>query len=160
MLPRPSKLRALRLSTGYRQSPVLRNTLQCRFASTEPPKLVGPMDNAFNRERLAVKHHAAQSADLWRKLCIYVVVPALIIGGLNAKNLWDEHWEHWEHMPPLEERVQYPYMNIRTKAYPWGDGDKPQYESLWESYPGHSLQRHLLGADCWNPKVNYHRKDE
>ncbi len=27
-------------------------------------------------------------------------------------------------MPPLEERVQYPYMNIRTKAYPWGDGDK------------------------------------
>ena len=53
-----------------------------------------------------------------------IVVPALIIGSLNAKNLWDEHWEHWEHMPPLEERVQYPYMNIRTKAFPWGDGDK------------------------------------
>ena len=53
-----------------------------------------------------------------------IVVPALIIGSVNAKNLWDEHWEHWEHMPPLEERVQYPYMNIRTKAYPWGDGDK------------------------------------
>ena len=27
-------------------------------------------------------------------------------------------------MPPLEDRVEYPYMNIRTKAYPWGDGDK------------------------------------
>lgn len=53
-----------------------------------------------------------------------VVIPALIIGSLNAKNLWDEHWEHWEHMPPLEERVEYPYMNIRSKAYPWGDGDK------------------------------------
>lgn len=53
-----------------------------------------------------------------------IVIPALLIGSLNAKNLWDEHWEHWEHMPPLEERVQYPYMNIRTKAYPWGDGDK------------------------------------
>ena len=53
-----------------------------------------------------------------------IVVPALIIGSLNAKNLWDEHWEHWEHMPPLEERVEYPYMNIRTKAYPWGDGDQ------------------------------------
>ena len=42
----------------------------------------------------------------------------------NAKNLWDEHWDHWEHLPPLEERIEYPYMNIRSKAYPWGDGDK------------------------------------
>lgn len=139
MLPRPSMLRALKPAGRQGQSNILRSTLQRRFASTDPPKLVGPMDNAFNRERLAVKHHAAESADLWRKLCIYIVVPALIIGSLNAKNLWDEHWEHWEHMPPLEERVQYPYMNIRTKAYPWGDGDKTLF---------------------WNPKVNYHRKDE
>ena len=51
-------------------------------------------------------------------------IPALILGSLNAKNLWDEHWEHWEHLPPLEERVEYPYMNIRTKAYPWGNGDE------------------------------------
>ena len=27
-------------------------------------------------------------------------------------------------MPPLEERPEYPYMNIRTKKFPWGDGDK------------------------------------
>lgn len=27
-------------------------------------------------------------------------------------------------MPPLEERVEYPYQNIRTKNYQWGDGDK------------------------------------
>ena len=53
-----------------------------------------------------------------------VVVPAILLASLNAKNLWDEHWEHWSHMPPLEDRVEYPYMNIRTKAFPWGDGDK------------------------------------
>ena len=53
-----------------------------------------------------------------------VVIPALILASVNAKNLWDEHWEHWEHLPPLEERVEYPYMNIRTKAYPWGNGDQ------------------------------------
>ena len=73
------------------RSPLIRSSIHRRFASTEPPKLVGPMDNAFNRERLAVKQHAAQSAgktlpvrfhsksssrltlgflDLWRKLCI------------------------------------------------------------------------------------------
>lgn len=53
-----------------------------------------------------------------------VVVPALIISGLNAYVLWNEHWEHWNHMPPLEERTQYPYQNIRTKNFFWGDGDK------------------------------------
>ena len=53
-----------------------------------------------------------------------VVVPAIILASINAKNLWDEHWEHWAHMPPLEDRVEYPYMNIRNKAFPWGNGDK------------------------------------
>jgi Cytochrome c oxidase subunit VIa len=53
-----------------------------------------------------------------------VVVPAIILGSINAKNLWDEHWEHWKHLPPLEERVEYPYQNIRTRNFCWGDGDK------------------------------------
>lgn len=52
------------------------------------------------------------------------VVPCLLLAGLNAYNLWNEHWEHWSHMPPLEERVEYPYQNIRTKNFAWGDGDK------------------------------------
>ena len=69
-------------------APALRTLIQQRFASNIP-KLEGPLDNAFNRERLAVKAHAAESAgtilaevctmdieglhidsDLWRKLCI------------------------------------------------------------------------------------------
>jgi cytochrome c oxidase subunit 6a len=27
-------------------------------------------------------------------------------------------------MPPLEERVEYPYQNLRTRNFFWGDGDK------------------------------------
>ena len=53
-----------------------------------------------------------------------VVIPCLILGSINAKNLWDEHWEHWSHLPPLEERVEYPYQNIRTRNFFWGNGDK------------------------------------
>ncbi|KAF7535915.1 hypothetical protein G7054_g4943 [Neopestalotiopsis clavispora] len=67
------------------------------------------------------------------------VVPVLILAGANAYNLWAEHWEHWSHMPPLEERVEYPYQNIRTKNYPWGNGDKTLF---------------------WNDSVNYHNKDK
>jgi Cytochrome c oxidase subunit VIa len=52
------------------------------------------------------------------------VIPCIILASINAWNLWDEHWEHWKHMPPLEERIEYPYQNVRTKNYPWGDGDK------------------------------------
>jgi hypothetical protein len=58
------------------------------------------------------------------------VIPVLIAGGINAYNLWTEHWEHWAHMPPLEERTEYPYQNIRVKNFPWGDGDKVRPDIL------------------------------
>lgn len=53
-----------------------------------------------------------------------MTIPALLIAGANAYVLWNEHWGHWEHMAPLEERPEYPYQNLRTKNYFWGDGDK------------------------------------
>ncbi|MCJ1337690.1 Cytochrome c oxidase subunit 6A, mitochondrial [Bachmanniomyces sp. S44760] len=116
-------LRSSQLITRPLARAVPKHTLQRRFAS-EQPALKGPEDNAFNRERQAVKAHAAATSDTWRKLSIYVTIPCLIIAGVNAYNLWNEHWEHWSHEPPLEERPEYPYMNIRTKSFPWGDGDK------------------------------------
>jgi len=64
MLSRISIPRVSQLASRQLHVPVLRNTFQRRFASTEPTKLVGAMDNAFNRERLAVKAHAAQSAGM------------------------------------------------------------------------------------------------
>ncbi|KAI2620553.1 COX6A-domain-containing protein [Hypoxylon sp. NC1633] len=111
-------------------TPVFRSAMQRRLASTE---------NAFIKERQAVKEHASATTELWRKISIYGVVPCLILAGVNAYTLWNQHWEHWSHMPPLEERVEYPYQNIRTKNYPWGDGDKTLF---------------------WNTSVNYHNKDK
>lgn len=75
-------------SVRYAFTPSVRNTIQRRFASGEMPKLTGAADNAFNRERMAVKQHAAASSgtlvhrmqlpdlrtdailDLWRKLSL------------------------------------------------------------------------------------------
>ncbi|KAI4591500.1 Cytochrome c oxidase subunit 6A, mitochondrial [Pestalotiopsis sp. 9143b] len=106
-----------------RLSAQLRTPMQRRFASTE---------NAFIKEREAVKEHAGATTGTG-------VIPCLILAGANAYNLWSEHWEHWSHMPALEERVEYPYQNIRTKNYPWGNGDKTLF---------------------WNDSVNYHNKDK
>ncbi|KAL1582495.1 hypothetical protein WHR41_08828 [Cladosporium halotolerans] len=128
---------AARASTAL---PAFRNQAARRWTSGIGAKgLEGPADNAFNRERAAVKQHAADTSGTWRKLSIYVVIPSIILAGVNAYRLWNEHWEHWAHGPALEDKVEYPFQNIRTKNYFWGDGDKTLF---------------------WNPKVNYHKKDE
>ncbi|MCJ1288117.1 Cytochrome c oxidase subunit 6A, mitochondrial [Xylographa opegraphella] len=136
------------------RAPTLRLNFQRRLAHsdvvrTDVPPLTGAADNAFNRERQAVKAHAAATSGNMparflsgtpeliddRSLAQIVdLVPdfhsfvprrtAYVIASVNAYNLWTEHWDHWNHLPPLEERVEYPYQNIRTKNFPWGDGDK------------------------------------
>ncbi|KAK4117598.1 mitochondrial cytochrome c oxidase subunit VIa [Canariomyces notabilis] len=116
---------------AQRYTAQFRAQAQRRFASTQ--------ENEFIRERRHVKEHAGATTELWRKISLYAVPPALLLAGLNAYNLWNEHWEHWSHMPPLEERVEYPYQNIRTRNFPWGDGDKTLF---------------------WNDNVNYHNKDK
>ena len=87
MLSQRSFLRApQRLSVQTRPSPI-RSPFQRRFAHSDGPQLTGAADNAFNRERQAVKAHAAATSgkkvyfntvhsctdhdsDTWRKLSI------------------------------------------------------------------------------------------
>ncbi|ESZ90548.1 cytochrome c oxidase subunit VIa [Sclerotinia borealis F-4128] len=133
--------RVTRAAAQHFQS--IRTQAQRRFASNES-QFTNTKNNSFNRERQAVKDHAAATSDLWRKLSIYeadycdsATIPCLIIATVNTKILWDAHWDHWDHMEPLEERTEYAYQNMRTRNYFWGDGDKTIF---------------------WNDKVNYHKK--
>ncbi|EPE31918.1 Mitochondrial cytochrome c oxidase subunit VIa [Glarea lozoyensis ATCC 20868] len=139
MFPQRQMIRTSQRFAANLRSPSVRTPFQRRFASHGESTLKGVEDNAFNREREAVKAHAAATSDLWRKLSIYATVPCLIIAGVNAYVLWNEHWDHWAHKGPLEERTEYDYQNLRTKNYFWGDGDKTIF---------------------WNDKVNYHKKDD
>ncbi|RKF76362.1 Cytochrome c oxidase subunit 6A, mitochondrial [Golovinomyces cichoracearum] len=108
---------------------------QRRFLRSESSQLNGLPDNAFNRERQAIKDHAAATSGMhpWN----YATIPAILIASINAWVLWKEHWDHFAHLPPLEERTEYAYQNIRTKNFFWGDGDKTLF---------------------WNDDVNYHKK--
>ncbi|KZZ99680.1 Cytochrome c oxidase, subunit VIa [Moelleriella libera RCEF 2490] len=126
MLPRITARNTSRLAGQLRAS------AQRRFAST-------PAENDFIKERQHIKDHAKGTTALWKKISIYGVAPALVLAGANAWYLWTAHWEHWSHMPPLEERTEYAYQNIRTKNFQWGDGDKTLF---------------------WNESVNYHNKDK
>ena len=51
------------------------------------------------------------------------VIPTVLLASINTYSLWNEHWEHWAHLPPLEEKTDYPYQNIRTNNYILGNGD-------------------------------------
>jgi cytochrome c oxidase subunit 6a len=77
--------------------------------------------------------------DLWRKITVYIAIPSVVISLFNAYKLYSEHHNHAVHGPLPEEKIEFPYQNIRTKAFWWGDGDKTLF---------------------WNDKVNYHGKHE
>jgi hypothetical protein len=53
-----------------------------------------------------------------------VALPCMLVGAINGKIRWDAHWEHKAHEPPMSDKPEYAYQNIRTKNYFWGDGDK------------------------------------
>ncbi|KAI9035432.1 cytochrome c oxidase subunit VIa [Aspergillus affinis] len=138
MFPQRNIFRLAQRSAQQTRFAPVRSTVQRRFNSTEgSSKFPWAVDNEFNREREAVQHHAAATSGMFPSSD--AVIPALVLGSLTAYNLWEEHWDHWDHMPPLEERTEYPYQNIRVKNYPWGDGDKTIF---------------------WNSTVNYHNKDK
>ena len=89
------------------------------------------------------------------------MIPSIILASINAYRLWTEHWEHVAHGPALEDKPEYPFQNIRTKNFFWGDGDKV---SSPKQKTGSLLREHLADVGMqtlfWNPKVNYHKKDE
>ena len=68
-----------------------------------------------------------------------IAVPAILISGFNAYKLYAEHHNHQVHGPLPEDKIEFPYQNIRVKNFFWGDGDKTLF---------------------WNDKVNYHGKPE
>ncbi|KAK3915942.1 Cytochrome c oxidase subunit 6A1, mitochondrial [Frankliniella fusca] len=60
--------------------------------------------------------HAAEHAKMWERLCIFGVVPVIVI---SSALIFKHEMEH--HEPPPEYR-EYEHMRIRKKNFPWGDG--------------------------------------
>ncbi|KAG4305933.1 hypothetical protein PORY_000843 [Pneumocystis oryctolagi] len=84
-------------------------------------------NGTYISEQDAVKEHAGKTAELWKKISIFVCIPALILSGINALQLYLKHQEHLSHMLEEQENdttLEYPYQNIRSKRFFWGDGDK------------------------------------
>ncbi|KAF0355137.1 cytochrome oxidase subunit VI [Gigaspora margarita] len=81
--------------------------------------------SVFAKERLAVEEHAKKTAKTWKNITIYVCTPALALGVANSYRIMKEHEAHhaeYEHEHEGDHQL-YQYQRIRTKPFPWGDGD-------------------------------------
>lgn len=63
------------------RSPAVRAAFQKRFASTAESTLKGAEDNAFNRQRKAVKDHAAATSGMYFSVELDVFHPAPLFPG-------------------------------------------------------------------------------
>ncbi|CAH1638308.1 unnamed protein product [Spodoptera littoralis] len=61
---------------------------------------------------------------LWKKMTFFVAFPAVGLGMLNAYLAHQEH-AHAEH----PEFKPYDFMRIRSKRFPWGDGQKSLFHN-------------------------------
>ncbi|XP_013871034.1 cytochrome c oxidase subunit 6A1, mitochondrial [Austrofundulus limnaeus] len=81
--------------------------------------------------------HDADSVGTWRKLTWFVALPMV---GVCMLNTYLKAKEHANDQPP--EFVPYSHLRIRTKRFPWGDGNhsffhNPHMNPLPTGYEGH-----------------------
>ncbi|XP_072949338.1 cytochrome c oxidase subunit 6A1, mitochondrial-like [Epargyreus clarus] len=60
---------------------------------------------------------------LWKNLSFFVAFPAVGLGMLNA------YLAHQEGGHERPEFIAYDYLRIRTKRFPWGDGQKSLFHN-------------------------------
>ncbi|KAI0257454.1 COX6A, subunit VIa of cytochrome c oxidase [Lactifluus subvellereus] len=76
-------------------------------------------------KREAIKHHAAGTTSLWRRISFFVCIPGTVAVIAWVRNVEAEHAEHEEHIRKengghLPEVPAHDYLNRRVKPYPWG----------------------------------------
>lgn len=106
------------------------------------PKANQQAAEAFKKSLKDAEHHAESTSGLWKKISWFVAAPAVLATAVNTYFVEAEHAEHRKHLAHVSDEdwpIAYEYMNIRSKPYFWGDGDRTLF---------------------WNPVINRHIKPE
>ncbi|KAF7486545.1 cytochrome c oxidase subunit 6A1, mitochondrial [Marmota monax] len=80
-------------------------------------RLLGRSLPQVGRPMSSGAHGEEGSARMWRALTYFVALPGVGVSMLNV--FLKSH--HGEHERP--EFIAYPHLRIRTKPFPWGDGN-------------------------------------
>ncbi|XP_077995966.1 cytochrome c oxidase subunit 6A, mitochondrial-like [Glandiceps talaboti] len=69
----------------------------------------------------------AGGAKTWKLLSFIVAIPGVAICMVNAYLAEKDHLDHYmEHRPEFKA---YSHLRIRTKPFPWGDGQKSPFHN-------------------------------
>ncbi|XP_012612039.1 cytochrome c oxidase subunit 6A1, mitochondrial [Microcebus murinus] len=71
----------------------------------------------LGRPKSSGAHGEEGSARMWKALTFFVALPGVAVSMLNVF-LKSRHGEH-----ERPEFIPYPHLRIRTKPFPWGDGN-------------------------------------
>ncbi|KAI0094946.1 mitochondrial cytochrome c oxidase subunit VIa [Irpex rosettiformis] len=82
-------------------------------------------EGSYAEKQAALKAHAGETANLWRRISFYVCAPGIFVTALWANKVEKEHAAHEahireEHDGHLPEVPPYPYLNVRNRPFPWG----------------------------------------
>lgn len=61
---------------------------------------------------------------MWKRLTFFVAFPSIVLGMVNVYLAHQDEHEH--ERPPF---VKYDHLRIRTKRFPWGDGNKSLFHN-------------------------------
>lgn len=71
-----------------------------------------------------------RSSKIYRTITLFVALPiVLIMSGIQ----WANHRATVAEGVQRPEFVQYPYLRIRTKRFPWGDGNKTLFHHPYKN---------------------------
>ncbi|XP_012258957.1 cytochrome c oxidase subunit 6A2, mitochondrial-like [Athalia rosae] len=90
----------------------------------------------------AVSGHGPEAIKFWKNLSYFVAFPAIILCTVNTYLVHEE-----EHKQPRPEFIPYDHLRIRTKSFPWGDGQhtlfhSPEYNALPTGYETEDPHHH------------------
>ncbi|XP_003386284.1 PREDICTED: cytochrome c oxidase subunit 6A1, mitochondrial-like [Amphimedon queenslandica] len=82
--------------------------------------------------------HAVKTTTQWKLISLLIAVPGMLFVARKAYRAEQDHHHHIEeHGRP--EFLPYPHLRIRSKPFPWGDGNhslfhNPETNALPEGY--------------------------